>query len=85
MTPTEYRLLCALAHRPATVLMRDELAGELAGVVSRGSGRPSGQSVDVHLRRLRGKLRQSAAEPAHAPRIVALWGLGYTLVAGAEA
>src|SRR5207248_2052080 len=52
LTPTEYRLLTALASRPDEVLTRDELAQLVWGYQDASSGR----AIDVHIRRLRVKL-----------------------------
>jgi DNA-binding response OmpR family regulator len=72
LTPTEYRLLFQLANRPNTVISRSELAEAVWGCYDVGIGR----SLDVHLRRLRPKLRQG---PIAAPQIVAVRGFGYQL------
>lgn len=72
LTPTENRLLTALASEPERVFSRDELATVLWGYDSLGESR----AVDVHIRRLRAKL-----EPfeEHAPPIVTVRGFGYKL------
>jgi DNA-binding response OmpR family regulator len=77
VTPTEYRLLRALASRAEIVLSREELAQQVWGYYDHGIGR----AIDVHIRRLRVKL---AAEPVTAPPIVSIRGFGYkiTLEAG---
>jgi len=86
LTPTEYRLLCALAVRPDEVLSREELAEHIWGYHDPAVGR----SLDVHMRRLRAKLDAGAAPP---PALVTVRGFGYRLdrearregAAGAEA
>jgi two-component system, OmpR family, response regulator RegX3 len=72
LTPTENRLLTALASEPGRVFSRDELAGVLWGYDSLGESR----AVDVHIRRLRAKLEPFGNE---APRIVTVRGFGYKL------
>jgi two-component system response regulator MtrA len=72
LTPTEYRLVSALASRPDEILSRDELAQLVWGYQDASSGR----TIDVHIRRLRVKLSQG---PVPAPLIVAVRGFGYKL------
>src|SRR5699024_9222515 len=69
LTPTENRLLTALASEPERVFSRDELAGVLWGYDSLGESR----AVDVHIRRLRAKLEPFGDE---APMIVTVRGFG---------
>jgi DNA-binding response OmpR family regulator len=78
LTPTEYRLLVALARRPAVALSREELAEAVWGDTVASTGR----SIDTHLCRLRGELAAAAADGW---AIVAVRGFGYKLVAGAVA
>jgi DNA-binding response OmpR family regulator len=73
LTPTEYRLLCAVASRPREVLSRDALADEVWGEHDAAIVR----SLDVHMRRLRAKL-QATGVPG--PRVVTRRGFGYQLV-----
>jgi DNA-binding response OmpR family regulator len=72
LTPTEYRLLCTLANRPDQVLCRQELAEALWGYYDVGVSR----SLDVHIRRLRSKLKACAVE---APDIVTVRGFGFKM------
>jgi DNA-binding response OmpR family regulator len=72
LTPTENRLLTALASELERVFSRDELAGVLWGYDSLGESR----AVDVHIRRLRAKLEPFGDE---APPIVTVRGFGYKL------
>ena len=72
LTPTENRLLTALATEPERVFSRDELAGVLWGYDSLGESR----AVDVHIRRLRAKLEPFGDA---APPIVTVRGFGYKL------
>ena len=73
LTPTEYRLLCALASRPGEVVARSEMAECVWGCADNGVLR----SLDVHMRRLRGKL--TAASKA-GPYLVTRRGFGFELV-----
>lgn len=73
LTPTEYRLLSALASRPDEILSRDELAQIVWGYQDASSGR----TIDVHIRRLRVKLASTSVPP---PQIVAVRGFGYKIV-----
>jgi len=78
LTPTENRLLTALAGEPERVFSRDELASVLWGYDSLGESR----AVDVHIRRLRAKLEPFGES---APPIVTVRGFGYKLgEAGAD-
>jgi len=72
LTPTEYRLVSALASRPDEILSRDELATLVWGYQDASSGR----TIDVHIRRLRVKL---SSGPVPAPAIVAVRGFGYKM------
>jgi DNA-binding response OmpR family regulator len=72
LTPTENRLLTALAGEPERVFSRDELASVLWGYDSLGESR----AVDVHIRRLRAKLEPFGET---APPIVTVRGFGYKL------
>jgi two-component system, OmpR family, response regulator len=71
LTPTEFRLLAALAGRPGSVLSRRELmrAAWPEGAIVHDN------TLDVYLARLRRKLRQLP----DAPRIATVHGLGYRL------
>ena len=72
LTPTEYRLLVALASRPDEVLSRDALGQMVWGYQDLGTG----HLIDVHIGRLRLKLRRSSKT---APLIVTVRGKGYTI------
>ena len=70
LTPTEYRLLVALASRPGEVLSREALGQLVWGYADLGTG----HLIDVHVGRLRLKLRRTCeSEPA----IVTVRGKGY--------
>jgi two-component system response regulator VicR len=73
LTPTEFRLLGALATRPNAVLSRGDLAEAVWGSAHVGQSR----AVDVHVRRLRQKLHGLRNR---APRISTVRGMGYRLV-----
>lgn len=73
LTPTEYRLLCAVASRPGEVVARRELAQRVWGCVDEGVLR----SLDVHMRRLRAKL---SAASRTGPYLVTRRGFGFELV-----
>jgi two-component system response regulator MprA len=71
LTPTEFRLLAAMAARPGEALRRRELreaAWPDGGVVH-------DNTLDAHLARLRRKLR----ELPEAPEITTVHGVGYSL------
>jgi two-component system response regulator MprA len=71
LTPTEFRLLAALAGRPATVLRRRELVGAAwpDGAVVHDN------TLDQYVVRLRRKLREVAPQT----EIVTVRGVGYRL------
>jgi len=73
LTPTEYRLLVTLANRPDTVLTRESLGQLVWGYQDVGSG----HYIDVHVGRLRMKLRAVGPD---GPTIVAVRGRGYRLL-----
>ena len=72
LTPTEYRLLSALADRPNHVLSSKELADRIWGAHDTSICR----SLEVHLRRLRAKLKSGPETP---PMLIARRGLGFEL------
>jgi len=74
LTPTEYRLLCALAAHPDEVLSREELAQQVWGYADASIGR----AIDAHISRLRVKLNVGKVA---APPIVSVRGFGYKIVA----
>jgi two-component system response regulator VicR len=73
LTPTEYRLLCALAERPNHVVPLTDLAQRVWGTHDLGIVR----SLQVHIRRMRAKLNAGSGRP---PALVAVRGFGYQLV-----
>jgi DNA-binding response OmpR family regulator len=72
LTPTEYRLLVALATRPDEVLSRETLGQLVWGYQDLGTG----HLIDVHIGRLRLKLRKTSKV---APAITTVRGKGYTI------
>src|SRR4030088_607541 len=72
LTPTEYRLLVALASRPDEVLSRETLGQLVWGYQDLGTG----HLIDVHIGRLRLKLRRASSS---GPVIVTVRGKGYTI------
>jgi DNA-binding response OmpR family regulator len=73
LTPIEYRLLCALADQPNRVVPSTELAHSVWGIHDAGIG----LSLQVHMRRMRAKLKAARGRP---PTLVAVRGFGYQLV-----
>ena len=74
LTPTEYRLVAALASRPEEVLSRQDLAQIVWGYQDASIGR----SIDVHLHRLRCKLKE-ANPHVTPPTILSVRGFGYKI------
>jgi len=72
LTPTEYRLLVALASRPDEVLTREMLGQLVWGYQDLGTG----HLIDVHIGRLRLKLRRASQGGTV---IVTVRGKGYTI------
>jgi two-component system KDP operon response regulator KdpE len=75
LTPTEFRLLDALAIQPGALVSHAKLA-ELLWSEADASG-SSLQAINMHMHRLRGKLAQ---DPSSAPRVIAVRGVGYRLM-----
>ncbi len=78
LSPREFALLLALARRAEQVVAVEELLQSVWGAGYEGEP----QVVYVHVRRLRAKLEQDAAEPQ---RLLTVRGVGYKLVAPAPA
>lgn len=72
LTKTEFRLLCELAQSSGRVLSREALLERVWGYDYFGDSR----LVDVHIRRLRGKVEDDPANPRY---VVTVRGLGYRL------
>ena len=75
LSPTEFRLLYALAETPGVSVSQDILFRKTWGDIFRGHS----NSVDVYIHRLRRKLERNAAYPT---RIVTVRGAGYRLMKG---
>ena len=75
LTPTEFRLLCALADPPNRVHEAKHLAERVWGSYDPGIGR----SLQVHIRRMRAKLNAGPVQP---PAVVAARGFGYRIIWG---
>jgi DNA-binding response OmpR family regulator len=76
LTPTEFRLLAALASAPGRAFTREELVARAFGPDFDGFDR----TVDVHITNIRRKL-----EPAREPQyVVTVHGVGYKLATAAR-
>jgi DNA-binding response OmpR family regulator len=76
LTPTEYRVIDALARSPGTVLTRAELVDRAIGFEYDGMER----TIDVHVRNLRKKIEAAGGRPQV---IRTAFGSGYALDADA--
>jgi two-component system KDP operon response regulator KdpE len=74
LTPTEFRLLDALAAQAGAVVSHASLADLLWSEPDTGGS--SLQAINMHMHRLRAKLGSGSA-----PKVVAVRGVGYRLVA----
>ena len=74
LTPTEFRLLLALARRPGRVFGRLELLERIQGEAYAGYER----TVDAHVKNLRKKLAELGGDGA-AESVVTVPGVGYKL------
>lgn len=72
LTPTEFRLLCALARHPNTVITRQALLTRVWDSEYAGEN----DLLKVYIKRLRDKLE---VEPARPRYILTEWGHGYRL------
>jgi two-component system response regulator MtrA len=72
LTATEFRLLCALAHRPGQVFTREMLLELVWGYEYLGDSR----LVNVAIQRLRAKIEEDPADPV---LITTVRGVGYRL------
>lgn len=75
LNPQEFDLLFALARNPGTVFSRQELLEMVWGY----SVATSSRTVDIHISRLRKKLRDAAPESESAQPIHTVHGIGYKL------
>ncbi|MEM7799646.1 MAG: response regulator transcription factor [Chloroflexota bacterium] len=73
LTPTEYKLLIALARHPGQALSRGQLLTDVWGY----DDVESEKTVNVHIRRLREKIELNPSQPQI---IVTVPGIGYRLI-----
>lgn len=73
LTPTEFKVLHALAARPDRVLSRDELVEHALGYHFEGYER----SIDAHIKNLRQKIEDDPKDPAW---ILTVYGVGYKFI-----
>jgi DNA-binding response OmpR family regulator len=78
LTPFEFRLLSGLMRRPGRVFSRDDLIDAIHGDDDPGI---IDRTIDVHLGRLRRKLRDDATDPRY---IATVRTVGYKFVAPVE-
>jgi len=76
LTPTEYRVIDALARSPGTVMTRAELVDRAIGLEYDGIER----TIDVHVRNIRKKIEAAGGPPQ---KIRTAFGSGYALDADA--
>lgn len=69
LTPSEFKLLTVLAHRPGQTLIREQLMDDVYGASAVGVDR----SIDSHVKNLRRKL-EARGQP---PLIETVYGVGY--------
>ena len=72
LTPTEYKLLCALARYPNQVLSHPTLLVRVWGSEYRGES----DFLKVYIKRLRDKIEKDSSSPRY---ILTEWGQGYRL------
>jgi two-component system alkaline phosphatase synthesis response regulator PhoP len=77
LTPTEWRLLEALASRPGQVLTRVQLIEQVYGHLFEGFER----TVDAHIKNLRQKIEPEPRSPRY---ILTVYGAGYKFVGDAR-
>jgi DNA-binding response OmpR family regulator len=77
LTPREFAILMTLAKAPGRVLSREALRDRAFGAGSEALDR----TVDAHIVKLRRKLAAAATDPARAPRVETVFGVGYRLAA----
>jgi len=73
LTPTEFKILAALASHPGMVFTRLQLVERVQGVAFEGYER----TIDAHIKNLRQKLED---DPRHPRFIATVYGVGYKLV-----
>jgi len=70
LTPTEFRVLYALASNPGRVFTREELVDKALGYQFEGYER----SIDAHIKNIRHKIED---EPRSPQFIITIYGVGY--------
>ena len=75
LNPQEFDLLLALARKPGTVFSRQELLQLVWGYAVAADSR----TVDIHISRLRKKLRATGSGSEGADLIQTVYGIGYKL------
>jgi len=73
LTPTEFKVLYALASRPDRVLSRDDLVEQALGYHFEGYER----SIDAHIKNIRQKIEDDPKHPAY---ILTVYGVGYKFI-----
>lgn len=70
LTPTEFNLMALFMKNPGKAFSRDEILNSVWGVDYVGDPK----TVDVHVKRLRGKIEGNPTQPQY---IETVWGVGY--------
>ncbi len=78
LTPTEFKLLLALADRPEVVMSRLQLVNQAQGYGFEGYER----TVDAHVKNLRHKIEQDPKKPEF---IKTVYGMGYKFIGSRDA
>jgi len=73
LTPTEFKVLFALASRPDKVFTRDELVENALGYQFEGYER----SIDAHIKNIRQKIEDDPKNPSF---ILTVYGVGYKFI-----
>lgn len=73
MTPTEFKILIALAENPGRVLTRDQIVNLVQGYDFEGYDR----TIDAHIKNLRQKVERHSKEPEF---IKTVYGVGYKFI-----
>lgn len=73
MTPTEFKILVALAENPGRVLTRDQIVNLVQGYDFEGYDR----TIDAHIKNLRQKVEKHSKEPEF---IKTVYGVGYKFI-----
>jgi DNA-binding response OmpR family regulator len=73
MTPTEFKILIALAENPGRVLTRDQIVNLVQGYDFEGYDR----TIDAHVKNLRHKVEKHSKEPEF---IKTVYGVGYKFI-----